>query len=172
MKKFNRLRLLLLSISLLLINTSFGQARWQADVSVTSVSITAAPVLKKISKPRENISVPEPKLTQPVDDNLKCTITVHNENDDDARGVMIIVELPVEVTVVSKPTNATLPSSVTSTQPIAGYIMFNLGDMAVQQNITVEFTITKSKYGNKIGAYAFSSSPDPIPANNYKEAVY
>ena len=36
----------------------------------------------------------------------------------------------------------------------------------------VEFTFTKSQYGNKVGAYAYSSSPDPNPANNYKDATY
>jgi hypothetical protein len=157
---------------LVLTNLSFGQARWQADVSVTSVTITPSPALKKVSKPTANINRPQQTVVQPVDDNLKCSITVHNENDDDARGTMIIVVLPVEVSVVGMPSNASLDKSVTATQPFAGYITFNLGQMAVQQNITVEFTITKSKYGNKIGAYAYSLSPDPNPANNYKEATY
>lgn len=153
-------------------NYSFAQARWQADVSVTSVTITAVPNLKKVSRPTANINKPTQKVVEQVDENLKCSITVHNENDDDARGTMMIVVLPVEVSVVSMPSNATVDKYVTATQPIAGYITFDLGQMAVQQNITVEFTITKSKYGNKIGAYAYSYSPDPNPANNYKEATY
>lgn len=149
----------------------YAQARWQADVSVTSVTITAAG-LKKVSKGTDNINRPVEKVVQAVDDNLKCTITIHNENDDDARGTMMVVVLPVEVSVVSMPSNAMLDPSVTATQTNAGYIIFNLGQMAVQQNITVEFTFTKSKYGNKVGAYAYSDSPDPNPANNYKDATY
>jgi|SRR5882724_1711457 len=156
---------------LLLSNSSLAQERWQADVSVTSVTITAAS-LKKVSRPRENINVPEQKVVQAVDDNLKCTITIHNENDDDAWGTMMIVVLPVEVSVVSMPSNATLDKSVTATQTLAGNIIFNIGHMAVGQNITVEFTFTKSKYGNKVGAYAYSDSPDPNPANNYKDGIY
>jgi Domain of unknown function DUF11 len=159
-------------LMLLSTNKGFTQARWQADVSVTSVAITAAPTLKKVSRVTDNINKPEQKVVQAVDDNLKCTITIHNENDDDAWGTMMVVVLPVEVSVVTMPSNATLDKSVTATQPFAGYIVFNIGHMAVQQNITVEFTFTKSKYGNKVGAYAYSDSPDPNPANNYKDATY
>jgi hypothetical protein len=150
--------------------SAIAQARWQADVSVTSVTIT--PTLKKISKVTDNINKPNQKVVQAADDNLKCTITVHNENDDDARGTMMVIVLPVEVSVVSLPSNAALDPSVTATQPFAGHILVNIGHMTVQQNVTFEFTFTKSKYGNKVGAYAYSDSPDPNPANNYKDATY
>ena len=152
--------------------TGYSQARWQADVSVTSVTITPVPIIKKVTKPRENIQVPEQKITQTAGENLKCSVTIHNENDDDARGTVLVVVLPVEVSIISIPANATVDPSVNSTQPYAGYITFNIGQMAVQQNVTVEFTISKSKYGNKVGAYAYSLSPDPNPANNYKDATY
>jgi hypothetical protein len=176
MKKYNSAgfdapKLILILFISLLTNNSFAQARWQADVSVTAVSITAG-MLRKVPRGTENISKPQEKIVQAVDDNLKCSITIHNENDDDARGTMLVVVLPVEVTVVSMPSNAKLDPSVTATQTFAGHIIFNIGQMAVGQNITVEFTFTKSKYGNKVGAYAYSDSPDPNPANNYKDATY
>ena len=102
---------------------------------------------------------------------IKCKITVHNENDDDANQTMLVVVVPVEVSILSNPSNAII-SKAGGTSPFAGYLTFNLGNMYVGQNITVEFTFTKSKYGNKVGAYAFSASPDPNPANNYKDATY
>jgi hypothetical protein len=162
--------ILMLGISLLSANI-FAQARWQADVSVTSVIITAG-ALKKVPKLTNNINKPQEKAVQAVDDNLKCSITIHNENDDDAWGTMMVVVLPVEVTVVSMPANAKPDPSVTATQLVAGHIIFTIGHMTVGQNVTVEFTFTKSKYGNKVGAYAYSDSPDPNPANNYKDATY
>lgn len=165
-------RLIMLALFSLLANIGFGQARWQADVSITSVTIVSAQTLKKVARVTDNINRPEQKVVQAVDDNLKCTIVVHNENDDDAWDTKMIVALPVEVAVVNLPANATLDKTVTATQPFAGYIIFNLGHMTVQQNVTVEFTFTKSKFGNKVGAFAYSSSPDPNPANNYKDAVY
>ena len=159
-------------LSLLISQYGFSQARWQADVSVTSVVITAVPVLKKVTQVTDNINRPEKKVVQASDDNLKCSIIIHNENDDDAWGTMMVVVLPVEVTVVNMPSNAKLDPSVTATQSFAGHIIFNIGHMAVGQDVTVEFTFTKSKYGNKVGAYAYSDSPDPNPVNNYKDATY
>jgi hypothetical protein len=153
-------RIIILSIIFLMLlsaNSSHAQARWQADVSITSVTIGAAG-LKKVSRVTDNINKPQTKVVQPVDDNLKCTITIHNENDDDARGTMMVVVLPVEVSVVAIPSNATLDPSVTATQNFAGHIIFNIGHMTVGQN--------------EVGAYAYSDSPDPNPANNYKDATY
>jgi len=176
MKKYNNLpggifKLLPAFMFLLLTNNSLAQARWQADVSITAVTLTAG-ALKKAPKVTDNINKPQEKVVQAADENLKCTITIHNENDDDAWGTMMVVVLPVEVTVVNMPANAKLDPSVTTAQPVAGHIIFTIGHMAVGQNVTVEFTFTKSKYGNKVGAYAYSDSPDPNPANNYKDAVY
>ncbi len=176
MKKYNqpvlnKARFVLAALFILLSNSGFAQARWQADVSVTTVSISAAS-LKKVPRPTDNINKPTEKVVEAANDNLKCSITIHNENDDDAWGTMMVVVLPIEVTVVSMPSNAKLDPSVTATQSFAGHIIFNIGHMAVGQNVTVEFTFTKSKYGNKVGAYAYSDSPDPNPANNYKDATY
>ena len=168
-------RLVIAGFSIFMIisaNNLFAQARWQADVSIASVAIVSSPNLKKTSRGTDNINKPQQKVVQAGEENLKCAITIHNENDDDAWGTMMVVVLPVEVTVISLPANAALDKSVTATQPVAGHIIFNIGHMTVGQNVTVEFTMTKSKYGNKVGAYAYSDSPDPNPANNYKDAVY
>ena len=167
----NTLRLFLTFLFLLSAHCVFAQARWQADVSVSNVSISAAS-LKKVSRPTNNINKPKQIIVEAADDNLKCSITIHNENDDDAWGTMMVVVLPVEVSVVSMPSNATLDPSVSATQSFAGHIIFNIGHMTVGQNVTVEFAFTKSKYGNKVGAYAYSDSPDPNPTNNYKDASY
>jgi hypothetical protein len=155
-------------------NNSSAQARAQADVSITSVTIAPAPVIRRPTKLPANTTIlpntPVERAPAPPDANLKCSITVHNENDDDASQTMLVVVVPVEVSVVSKPANATVYPGGGS--PFAGYLVFNLGNMYVGQNITVEFTFSKSVYGNKVGAYAYSASPDPNPANNYKDAVY
>ena len=165
-----------LCLMLVMTNQSFAQARAQADVSITSVTITAAKpqrptVVGEPTSPRE--PGPGARIKQvPADNILKCTITVHSYWDDDAHQAMLVVVVPVEVSVVSSPANATVYKAG-SASPWAGYLVFSLGNMAVQQSITVEFTFTKSTTGvNKVGAYAYSASPDPNPANNFKEASY
>jgi len=155
-----------------------AQERNQADVNITSVTLT--PV-----KPGRPTTIANPSTTMPSNqpgikttpvplgsNELKCSITVHSYWDDDAYSVMLVVVLPVEVSVISNPSNAIVNKAAGGTSPFAGSLVFNLGQMAVNQSITVEFTFTKSQYGNKVGAYAYSSTPDPNPVNNYKDATY
>ena len=143
----------------------------QADISVSNVkfenylhsnspAIPQVPGTYQIDRPT------------PVDSpNVKCSITVHNANDIDASETILVAVLPVEVFVLSLPSNATQHKSVTA--PFyPGYITFNLGHMTPGQNITVSFAFMRSKYGNKVGAYVYSVIPDPNPGNNYKEAGF
>lgn len=149
-----------------------AQERWQADVSVTSVTISNGPTLKANIQSASKIpaSVNTTAVTNTPSD-LKCSITVHNENDDDANATTLVVVLPVEVSVVFMSPCGTTHTAANGSQYIS-YITFDLGHMTVGQNITVEFTFTKSKYKNKVGAFAYSTSPDPNPANNYKDATF
>src|SRR5439155_9782705 len=153
-----------------------AQARAQADVSVSAVTIAVPPSFKRPINHQAVLSAdpgtPTELTSARQDSVLLCSITIHNENDDDANQVMVTVVVPVEVNVVSKPANATVYRSSGGSSAFAGYVIFNLGNMAVGQNITVQFSFTKSKYGNKVGAYAYSGTPDPNPANNYKDGVY
>lgn len=176
-KNINRIictKLLAVIFIMFLAINGFAQARSQADVNITAVTITAArssrpTIVGEFSTSRDQ---PGAKVV-PGTENLKCAITVHSYWDDDAHEAMLVVVVPVEVTIVSHPANATIYKAGGGTSPWAGYIVFSLGNMAVQQSITVEFTFTKSPTGNnKVGAYAYSSTPDPNPANNYKDAIY
>ena len=152
----------------------FAQARSQADVNITAVTITAAKPSRVTTTGDFSISKDQPGVKiVPAAENLKCAVTVHSYWDDDANDAMLVVVVPVEVTIVSHPANATVYKAGGGSSPWAGYIVFNLGNMAVQQSITVEFTFTKSPTGNnKVGAYAYSATPDPNPANNYKDATF
>ena len=165
-------RMLLLLLLLSASHYASSQARTQADVSITTVSLTAAKGGRATISGELGTSRDQPgaKVVSSAE-NLKCTITVHSYHDDDANQTMLVVIVPVEVSIVANPSNATIHRS-NGTSPFVGYLTFNLGSMAVGQSITVEFTFTKSTYGNKVGAYAFSATPDPNPANNYKEATY
>jgi hypothetical protein len=152
----------------------FAQARAQADVNITTVTITEAKPLKPTTKGEFSTSRDQPGVKiVPGAEVLKCAVTVHSYWDDDANQAMLVVVVPVEVSIVSAPANATIYKAGGGASPWAGYLVFSLGDMAVQQSITVEFTFTKSTTGNnKVSAFAYSATPDPNPANNYKDAAY
>lgn len=161
-------------IALFIATNGSAQARYQADVNITAVSIMAAKPSRPTITGEFSTSRDQPGVKiVPVAENLRCAVTVHSYWDDDAHDAMLVVVVPVEVTIVSHPVNATVYKAGGGNSPWAGYIVFNLGNMAVQQSITVEFTFTKSPTGNnKVGAYAYSATPDPNPANNYKDATY
>ncbi len=165
--------MLVAGISIMSITTNgFSQARAQADVSITAVTIAETKPTRTVPTREFSSSTDQQGVKVPVaNENLKCSITVFSHNDDDANQTMLVVVVPVEVSIVSNPSNATVYNAG-GTSPFAGYLVFSLGDMAVGQSITVEFSFTKSVYGNKVGAYAYSASPDPNPANNYKDATY
>ena len=160
----------ILCLSLITTET-FSQARAQADVSITSLTLTEVKTKTVVpNTSATSVNSPTTKAVLVAND-LKCIITVHNENDDDAYETKLVVVLPVEVSVSNLPPNATVyTASPNST--FVGYVMVNLGHMYVGQNISIEFNFKKSQYGNKVGAYAFSASPDPNPTNNYKEATF
>lgn len=181
MKKINLItsyvtrRIVMSLAGILFAIVGFSQARAQADVNITSVTVTADERVRPTTVGEFPASQRQPgpgvKVIPPPEV-LKCSVTVHSYWDDDASQAMLVVVLPVEVSIVSHPSNAVVYKAG-GTSPWAGYIVFSLGDMAVQQKITVEFTFTKSTTGNnKVSAYAYSATPDPNPSNNYKDASY
>lgn len=156
---------------------AMAQARAQADVSITSVTITPGKPSRPnvIANPGNNPTVQpggKPNVSAQLADVLRCSITVFSHNDDDANQAMLVVIVPVEVSVISNPNNGVVYKAGGGTSPFAGYIVFSLGNLAVGQSKMVEFTFSKSAYGNTVGAYAYSATPDPNPANNYKDATY
>lgn len=166
MKPFTFIAALLV---LLMSNVISAQESTQADIKISALTLTQAPVKKNNTR----LDNPQPvfKNPRPLEeaDPIQCSITVHNDNNDDAHQAMLTVTVPVEVAVINHPSNATVIKAGSS--PYTGYIVFALGNMKVGQSVTVQFSFTKSKYSNKVGAYTYSSSPDPNPSNNFKDAT-
>jgi hypothetical protein len=157
------------AILLLLMSSSIkAQERSQADIKISALTLTQAPVKKTTTR----LDNPQPVSKTPNAledaDPIQCSITVHNDNDDNAYQAMLTVTVPVEVAMINSPSNATVVKHGSS--PYTGYLVFNLGNMKVGQSVTVQFSFTKSKFNNKVGAFVYSSSPDPNPSNNFKDA--
>lgn len=125
-----------------------SQARWQADVQIQAMTITC-------NDPGR----------------ITTRVTVKNHNYDEAKNTMLLILLPVEVKTISVPKNclvlnASLPTGI----GWAGCLQCKLSNLGVNKETTVSITTTRSSYGNRIGVFAYSESPDPEPGNNYKEA--
>ena len=166
---------LAISIAFIVCTAASGQqGATPSDLSITALSLSPAGPLKKTPAISNNAnSGNRPVTTTPSDDILKCSITVHNDNTGHTRMTTLVVTMPVDVTIASNTFSGVV--SLTGDQNrwgMPGCLVFDLFNMSPGTDITIEFTFTKSVHGNKVGAYVYSASPDPEPANNFKNAVY
>jgi hypothetical protein len=166
---------LAISIALIVCATaSAQQGATTSDISITSISLSAAGPLKKTLAVSNNANSGNRPVTMTAsDDILKCAITVHNDNSGNTRLTTLVITLPVDVTIVSNPFNAVVSKTGDQNRwGMPGCLVFDLFNMSPGSDKTIEFTFTKSTQGNKVGAYVYSACPDPDPVNNFKNASY
>lgn len=137
-------------------STAWSQERSQADLQIRSVNVrqTRSPVLDKTRG------------------TLVCQVTLYNEHDDAAQSPTVRILFPVGVRFVSSTTGCTPnPAPADATHAFA---VCNVATMGVGDSRTVEVTTTvpPSFITDKtFGAFTWSLSPDPNPANNYKQGA-
>jgi hypothetical protein len=118
------------------------------------------------------------------DDHVKITteISVHCENDDDARNVRLVVVLPPTSHVLSTTPPAAIgpsfaavgpPSDFVQSQPTQGYVLFQIGDLpptpgsnANDPHFELVSRVHESWATSPIAAFVSSDVPDPHPENN------
>ena len=99
--------------------------------------------------------------------NYVCTVTIHNDNDDTARNIMLITLFPLHVRFLSS------SAACTASPPRGGWNGFatcKLGTMDVGQTrtVTVETTLPPQNVTRRTcGAFVWSQLPDPDRSNNY-----
>jgi hypothetical protein len=112
---------------------------------------------------------------------VTTSITVHNDNDDNARNVQVVVVLPPTSRVNSSTLKATsgvysgavvgpsYPESPDVPWPTNGYVIF-MHPETMNVNSTVDMTLETEMLdaykGSPITAFVFGSLPDPNPGNN------
>lgn len=138
-----------------------SQGLAKADLSITSIIIGPDLAVRGGNRPDAKVNF----------GNLKCTITVHNENGGLAFQTKLVVLLPVETTIISNLNSSTEYRS-NGNRGSLGSLLIDLSHIGVGQDRLIEFTFTRSAYGSTVGAYVFSGTPDPKPSNNFKEATY
>jgi hypothetical protein len=125
------------------------QMAWQADVSIRAFGIT-----------RENPSGP-----------LAAHVVVSTDSGD-ARAARLEVMLPVGVGLLSVP-DGCQPSN-SPLRSLNARVTCALGDLRVHEYRDITITTTgapKSRGRLRFAVFAFSDTPDPLPANNFAERV-
>lgn len=104
-------------------------------------------------------------------------ITIHNDHDDAARHIQVIVVLPptshVDSTTPGAVIGPSYPSTAGSPRSTNGYVIFLHPDkMGVDTTfkMTLVTKMLETYVNNPIAAFVFGSLPDPNPSNNYHEA--
>lgn len=104
-----------------------------------------------------------------------CTVSVHNDNDDDARLVKLLVILPLEIQFktasVAPAGHWALCEAPVGGSGGVGNVSCELGSMGVGEIITVTIVTTAPASDilrKSCGAFVGSKMPDPDRSNNYK----
>jgi hypothetical protein len=98
---------------------------------------------------------------------FSCTIQVHNDNDDDARHVRLVVLFPLEVQFVSSSRKCAIGPSF----PAQGFARCGLGTMTVGQVKSVTINTTNPPRNRTCAAFVSNDVPDPNPVNNFGQST-
>jgi hypothetical protein len=120
---------------------------WQADLQVRTLEIT---------KTRGGMNV---------------RIVVYTEKNDEARDVRLVVLLPVGVGVDRLAQGCAASAGPSMVPSLRAIVACDLGALADRGYREVQLGTTLPPEGlqKRLGVFAYSATPDPIPGNNYAE---
>jgi hypothetical protein len=124
-----------------------GGRVWQADIRIRTFEVT---------KTRTSIS---------------ARIVVYTEHDDEARDARLLILLPVGVGISQLPSQchaAPGPSMVPALRAAVTCQMGAIPDRGFRE-VVVTTTLPADPLPRRFGAFTYSSTPDPVPGNNYAE---
>jgi len=139
----------------LLTGAAWAQEREQADVRIQSITANQTfslfPILAQY---------------------LNCDVIIYSDNDDSAGNVLLNILLPVEVRVISAPTGCAAVPSTSGNYHAS--VQCHLGTLNVGQSRAVHIVTTLPRLpvvAKTFGAFAWSTTPDPRPGNNFGEVT-
>jgi len=141
----------LLSVALpgLVESAPHQDSHWQADLQIRTLEVTRS---------RAGISV---------------RVVVYSEHDDEARDVRLLVLLPVGVGIQRLAEGCAGSASPQMRPSLRATVTCRLGSMTNRKFHEVNLTTTLPPDGThrRLGVFAYSGTPDPVPGNNYAERV-
>ena len=134
---------------LLLAASHVDQQVWQADIQIRTLEVT-----------RNKGSI-------------TARVVVYTENDDDAQNARLLILLPVGVGIERLATGCAAtpgPSMVPSLRAAVVCDMGAIPDHGLREVVlTTTAPVTPSP--KRFGVFTYSSTPDPVPGNNYAERI-
>lgn len=124
------------------------QQVWQADIQIRTLEVTRN------------------KGT------INARIVVYTENDDDARNATLLILLPTGVGLERLAPHCTATSGPSMVPSLRATVTCDLGVIPDRgfREVVLSTTAPATSQG-KFGVFTYSSTPDPVPGNNYAERV-
>jgi len=127
---------------------SDGQAQvWQADVQIRTLEVTKSKT------------------------GMTARIVIYNERDDDARDARLVILLPLGVGIDRLASGCTATAGPSMVPALRAAIECDLGTMPNRsiREVMVTTTVPPDVMVKRFGVFVYSSTPDPVPGNNYAE---
>ena len=137
------------SLLVLTIVSDQGQQTWQADIRIRTLEVT------------RNTT------------HVTARVVVYTENDDDARDARLLILLPIGIGLdrLSPGCSATSgPSMVPSLRATVACELGLIPNRGLRE-VVLTATIPADRQPRRFGVFTYSSTPDPVPSNNYAERV-
>ena len=102
---------------------------------------------------------------------LSVRVVVYTEHDHEARDAHVVILLPAGVGVERLPTGCSLAAGRTVEPAPRATIACELGEIADRgfREVLVLTTLPAQGAVRRLGVFAYSATPDPVPGNNYAE---
>jgi hypothetical protein len=122
---------------------------WQADIQVKVLEVMKAP------------------------GSLAVRVVVTNENSDEAFDARLLIFIPVGAGLERMPAGCTAGPGPAMVPSLRGVVQCALGNVPARaiSEITITTTVPPAGLAKRFGVFAYSSTPDPKPSNNYAERL-
>lgn len=128
----------------------FGaQHVWQADIQIRTLEITRN------------------KTT------INARVVVYTENDDDAQNARLLILLPIGVGLEKLAPSCSATPGPSMVPSLRAAVTCDLGVIPDRgfREVVLSTTAPTTPLPKRFGVFTYSSTPDPVPGNNYAERV-
>ena len=102
---------------------------------------------------------------------MSVRIVIYTEHDDEAKDARLLILLPVGVGVDRLSPGCSAPAGPPGVPSLRATVACELGAIGDRgfREVFVFTTLPPDATHRRIGVFAYSATPDPVPGNNYAE---
>src|SRR5687767_9066655 len=126
-----------------------SQQVWQADIQIRTLEVTRN------------------KAT------INARVVVYTENDDDAQNARLLILLPIGVGLEKLAPACTATPGPSMVPSLRAAVTCDLGVIPDRgfREVVLSTTVPVTALPRRFGVFTYSSTPDPVPGNNYAERI-